>query len=57
VAGFIIGSLQPDGSTEDEREFVWPLLSEDDQRTLRSALETVLPGRWVPLESFRSVRS
>jgi hypothetical protein len=58
VAGFILAARQPDGSIhDDEREFVWPLLSDEDQASLRAALESVLPGRWVPLESFRSVRS
>ena len=58
VAGFIVTSGQPDGSVrDDEHEFVWPLLSDDDQLTLRAALESALPGRWVPLESFHSVRS
>ena len=58
VAGFALRSAGPDGSMhEAEREFVWPLLSEDDQKTLGSALESVLPGKRVPLESLRSVRS
>jgi hypothetical protein len=58
VAGFRLGSVGPDGAVrEEEREFVWPLLADDDQASLRAALESVLPGRWVPLESLRSVRS
>jgi hypothetical protein len=58
VAGFMLAARRPDGSMhDDEREFVWPSLSDDDQASLRAALESVLPGRWVPLESFHSVQS
>ena len=58
VAGFWLELPQPDGSMRsDERELLWPMLAEDDQASLHAALDALLPGRWVPLESFRPVRS
>lgn len=58
VADFWLEIQHPDGSVRpDEREFLWPLLSDDDQASLHSTLHALLPGRWVPLEAFRPVRS
>ena len=53
-AEFDVRALHPDGSqTVQSILFLWPEMGAEGLEGIRTALEGVLPGKWVPLETFR----